>query len=151
MPPGLPAQHYQIYIDLARTSSTYMQKASEMVSQALKARGIDTDIYLDDVVFYLDPPAQLEEAIAFMKHVGLPLPEKNIQNPCPRVKYLGIWIDVETRSISMPQEKIADFLLVEWYLAQRTVPKGAAQTLVGKTIQLSACVPAARTFINHIL
>lgn len=149
------------YIDLAmpfgaRTSSCYMQKAAEFISRALKCRGIHCDIYLDDVIMYFDPqdnpPARMQESLEFIKSFGLPLAEEKVQQPSPKVKYLGVWLDVDSRMISMPGEKIRKFLeLVEWCLLQERVSKKIIQTVVGKIIHLSACVPAARTFINRIL
>lgn len=109
----------EYYIDLAmpfgaRSSSTYMQKVSEFVIRALKNRGIDSHIYLDDVIFYLDPqydPASyLKEAIDLLKTLGLPLAEEKIQPPSQCVKYLGVWIDVKHRRVTIPKEKIDNFL-----------------------------------------
>lgn len=151
----------QYYIDLtmpfgARTSSAYMQKIANMISRALRQRGIETLIYLDDVILMLspehDPPARMREAVDFMKALGLPLAEDKIQQPALKVRYLGIWLDIGERLMTMPDEKIKKFLdLVEWIAEQKCVSKRVVQSLIGKIIHLSACVPAARTFINRIL
>lgn len=54
--------------------------------------------------------------------------------------------------ISIPEEKIGKFLkLVEWVMVQDSITKKAVQSLVGKVVHFSSCVPAARTFVNHIL
>lgn len=54
--------------------------------------------------------------------------------------------------ITMPDEKIKKFLEhVEWLLKQEQVSKRVIQSLIGKIIHFTACVPAARTFINQIL
>lgn len=107
------------YIDLAmpfgaRSSSTYMQKISEYIIRALRCRDIPVDIYLDDVIFYLhpeqDPASRLREAIALFKALGLPLAEEKIQPPSNCVKYLGVWLDVGERRITIPKEKIDNFL-----------------------------------------
>lgn len=149
------------YIDLAMpfgacTSSTYMQKIAEFISRALQKSGIPTHIYLDDVILYFcpghDPSARMREAVAFMKALGLPLAEEKMQNPEYRVLYLGIWLDVLVRRITMPEQKIHKFLdLVTWMLQQESVSKKIVQSSIGKVIHFTACVPAARTFINRIL
>lgn len=149
------------YLDLAmpfgaRTSSAYMQKIANMISHALMQRGIPTHIYLDDVILYFlpdqDPPARMREAIQFMKALGLPLAEEKVQNPSYSVRYLGIWLDVKSRLMTMPDEKINRFLdLVNWVITQQSVSKRVIQSLIGKIIHLSSCVPAARTFIKRIL
>lgn len=151
----------QYYLDLAmpfgaRTSSLYMQKAADLISRALQKRGICTHVYLDDVMLYFhpdqNPEARMKEAIEYMKALGLPFADEKIQNPTYKVKYLGIWIDASSRMLTMPAEKIDRFLqLVDWMKNQGSVSKKLVQTLVGKTIHIVACVPAARTFVNRIL
>lgn len=149
------------YLDLAmpfgaRTSSLYMQKAADLISRALLKRGIPTHVYLDNVILYFtpdqNPQARMAEALEFMKALGLPLADEKVQHPSHKVKYLGIWIDTLARSLTMPSEKIQKFLdLINWIQEQEKVSKKIVQTLVGKTIHIVACVPAARTFINRIL
>lgn len=149
------------YIDLAmpfgaRTSSCYMQKIAEYISRALASRQIYCHIYLDDVIMYfqpdMDPPARMREALAFIKALGLPLAEEKSQMPSSRVKYLGVWLDVDAKMITMPIEKIDKFLkLVEFILDRPAVSKKVIQTLVGKIVHFTACIPAARTFVNRIL
>lgn len=151
----------QYYLELAmpfgaRTSSAYMQKIANMISRALAVKGIPTQIYLDDVILFFqpndDPPARMAEAIAFMKALGLPLAEEKIQHPAKRVKYLGIWLALGERVITMPPEKIQKFFaFVKWIIQQESVSKKIVQSLIGRIIHFTACVPAARTFINRIL
>lgn len=151
----------QYFIDLAmpfgaRTSSLYMQKSADLITRALQKHGILSHIYLDDVILYFRPnqdaQARMREVIDFMIALGLPLAEEKIQFPTHKVKYLGIWLDSVTRLLFMPEEKIRKFLdLVKWVETQQRVSKKVVQTLVGKTIHIVACVPAARTFINRIL
>lgn len=133
-----------------------MQKIANMISRALLARGIVTQIYLDDVILHFspndDPPARMKEAISYMKALGLPLAEEKVQFPSHKVRYLGIWLDVKDRLLTIPSEKITKFLqLVEWLIEQESVSKRIVQSLIGKIIHFSACVPASRTFINRIL
>lgn len=167
--PGCPLDYplnvirfrHEYYLDLAmpfgaRTSSAYMQKIANMISRALRVRGIESRIYLDDVILMLmpgqDPPARMKEAVALMKALGLPLAEEKMQQPAAKVRYLGIWLDVGERLMTIPDEKIKKFLdLVEWIIQQACVSKRVIQSLIGKIIHFSACVPAARTFINRIL
>lgn len=40
---------------------------------------------------------------------------------------------------------------MEWSLTQATISKRTTQVIIGKVIHISACVPSAHTFINHIL
>lgn len=151
----------EYFIDLAmpfgaRTSSCYMQKIADVISRALQRRGIQTHVYLDDVILYFqpgqNPPARMREALSFIKSLGLPIADEKVQAPATRVKYLGIWLDIDHRLISMPDDKIARFLsLVDWIITQPAVSKKVLQSLVGKIIHLSSCVPVARTFINQIL
>lgn len=149
------------FIDLAmpfgaRTSSCYMQKIANAISRALARRGIDTHVYLDDLILYFqpgdDPPARMKEAISFIKSLGLPIADEKVQCPSGCVKYLGIWLDIDHRLISMPDGKITKFLkLVEWLMTQKCAPRKTIQSLIGKIVHQSSCVPAARTFVNQVL
>lgn len=151
----------QYFIDLAmpfgaRTSSCYMQKVADVISRALQRRGIQTHVYLDDVILYFqpgqDPPARMKEALHFIKSLGLPIADEKVQPPATCVKYLGIWLNIDHRLISMPDEKVNRFLkLVDWVMTQSQVSKKLVQSLIGKIIHLSSCVPVARVFVNHIL
>lgn len=118
--------------------------------------GIISHIYLDDVILYFtpgqDPPARMKETLSFIKSLGLPLAEEKVQHPAQKVRYLGVWLNVVDRTITMPEEKITKFLsIVEWIVLQERVSKKVIQTVIGKIVHLSACIPAARTFVNRIL
>lgn len=87
-----------------------------------------------------------------LKSLGLPLAEEKIQLPAQSVKYLGVWINVWDRQVTIPKEKIDNFLqLVDWCLQRQSISKKVTQMIVDKVIHISSCFRAARTFINHIL
>lgn len=133
----------------ARSSSTYMQKVSGFVIQALNHQGISTDIYLDDLIFYFhpthDPAGRLQEAITQLKALRLPLAEEKYNRPR---SVLNIWGSGLDRQVSIPKEKIHNFLQC---LKRPSISKKVNQMIVGKVIHILSCVPASRTFINHIL
>lgn len=151
----------QYNIDLAmpfgaRSSSTYMQKSSDFIIRALRTRGIVTHIYLDYVLVYIRPGqdrgARFTQVLDFINHLGLPLAKNKSQPPAVEVKYRGVFINTQERTLVMPEEKISAFLsLALWAKDQKMLKRKVVQRLVGKIVHLSGCVPAARTFANGVL
>lgn len=149
------------YLDLAmpfgaRTSSCYMQKVSEFICRALARMGLHAKIYLDDLLAFFPPQADEERdfrtIIKFVQDLGLPIAEHKLQLPGPIIKYLGIWIDIEKRQITLPEEKIANFkTLANWIISQKTITKKCLQRVIGKVNHISACVAPARAFSNRLL
>lgn len=151
----------QVYIDIAmpfgsRVSSLYMQMLADHIVRALEARGITTQMYIDDMIMQLepgqDPHARFAEVIALYRALGLPVAYSKIQAPAPKITHLGIVIDVQERALSIPQVKIEQFIeLVRWALGQDQLSLRVVQTIVGKINYFSRCVSPARLFMGRIL
>lgn len=149
------------YVDTAmpfgsRNSSCYMQLVAEYMVRALAARGIRSHMYLDDMIVYLEPgqdfQARLLEIIRLYRALGLPVAFSKLQSPAIVAVFLGVKIDIDERSISIPQAKITQFLtLVQWLLTQTTVDAKTVQSLIGKINYISQCVHPARLFMGRIL
>lgn len=112
------------YVDAAmplgsRNSSCYMQLVAEFIVRALKVRGIRSHMYLDDMIVYLDNgqdyQARMLEIIRLYRALGLPVAFSKLQSPAKVAVFLGVKIDLNERSLSIPHKKITNFLaLVQW-------------------------------------
>lgn len=147
------------YVDAAmpfgsRNSSCYMQLVADYMVRALELRGIRSHMYLDDMIVYLEPGqdyhARLLEIIRLYRALGLPVAFSKLQSPAK--VFLGVKIDIEERSLSIPHAKVAQFLIfVQWLLTQESVDTKTIQSLIGKINHIAQCVHPARLFMGRIL
>lgn len=150
-----------IYIDAAmpfgaRNSSLNMQMIAQFIVRALHVRGISCQMYLDDMIIQLnqdeDHHSRFREVMALYRHLGLPISYSKIQPPAECVTYLGIVLDLPSRTMSIPHRKIAETIqLIQWVLTQTAVSKKITQRLVGKINHIAKCVDSARLFMSRIL
>lgn len=140
----------------ARNSSLNMQLVAQYIVRALQARGLDCQMYLDDMVLQLSPHqdyhARFTEVMMLYRALGLPISYAKLQAPADVVTYLGIRIDVPHRTISIPVKKISELeQLIRWVLSQTHVAKKIVQRLIGKINHIAKCVEPARLFMARVL
>lgn len=140
----------------ARNSSLNMQLIAQFVVRALQTRGIECQMYLDDMVLQLSPyedyHARFAEVMALYRALGLPISYSKLQTPAEAIIYLGIHIDVPARMLSILLPKISELeQLSNWILTQPEVPKKIVQRLIGKINHIAKCVEPARLFMACVL
>lgn len=151
----------QFYIDLcmpfgSRISSLYMQRMAELIRRALRAVDITCVIYLDDALVITpksrDADSDFAVARGVIRDLGLPIAWEKIINPCTRLRFLGIIIDVEKREISIPSEKITSFIqFISEVATKRVITKKTLQRLIGHINHMGKAVAPARLFMNRLL
>ena len=111
--------------------------------------------YIDDYVAVL-PRSKADNVFqnlcTLLSELGLPLNLAKLTAPSKTVTYLGIDIDVNNSTLSIPQAKLSE-ILAECAKAkdQKYLTKRAYQSLMGKLLYIQKCVRSARVFINRIL
>ena len=87
-----------------------------------------------------------------MNELGLPLNRAKLTFPSKTVTYLGIDIDVNNSTLSIPPAKLEE-IMAECIKVrdQKYLTKKAYQSLMGKLLYIQKCVRSARVFINRIL
>lgn len=151
----------QYYVDTAlpfgaRNSSLVMQKLAGFITRALAARGIASYMFLDDLVLILDPDRDPNHdfltALALFRTLGLPIAYDKIQPPSRAITYLGINIDLVHRELSVPGQKIQDFLaLIHQVSHSKYIPIRQFQSIIGKINFFSKIVKPARLFMARAL
>ena len=137
-------------------SSFVMQSIAQYIMRALRKRGIVAHMYLDDVIL-LTPTMETarrgyQDTIQLLADLGLQVAIKILQPPAPRVKWLGINIDVPENVLSIPKDKVVQILRClaaasgRKYLSRRHL-----QQIIGLANHLAKIVRAARTFICRLL
>ena len=96
----------------ARASSCFMQRVANFITRVLRDEGINAIMYLDDIVVVApDPMIALEHynrVRTFLQELGLPEAVDKTQPPATSVRWLGIIIDAENMTLSIPQDKLAE-------------------------------------------
>ena len=151
----------QFYVDQAlpfgtRMSSLYMQRLATFILRHLATRGIVGLFFLDDLLIIHpeaeDPYLQFSEAMECFHRLGLPLSYKKLVDPTSSLVWLGIRIDISTRTISIPQEKLNKFIaLIKSLMPATHISKVALMSLLGKVNHFSQVIKPARLFMARLL
>lgn len=149
------------YLDLAmpfgaRLSSLYMQKLAEFVVRALRARGYECLLYLDDLICVLpnDPSAheQFANIMYIVRSLGLPINYNKLTPPVTQAVWLGVHINILTKTISIPTAKVNQLLLfIDAVYDKDHISYRDTQSLVGRIAHIARVIPAARLFMIRIL
>lgn len=140
----------------ARASSCHMQRVANAIVRMLKERDVTAKMYIDDLII-LSPDKEkadrdLEVAQKLLRDLGLPEAPDKVQSPSTRVTWLGVVIDSEKMSISVPQDKLSEVRsCVAAALKLKTMTKKHLQSVIGKLIHVAKCIKPARLFVSRLL
>ena len=118
-------------------------------------RGFRVHNYIDDIyaVAHKDSAGLAFETLKeILQNIGLPLNENKVFAPCTSLTIMGIVVDIEARTFSIPHEKLTEIVkaCVEMFLHDRFT-KQELQSLLGHLLYVLRCVPGSRGFLNRIL
>ena len=159
----LMAIHHQghSYLDMglpfgARSSSYSMQQVAVFVVHALAEKGVKSLMYLDDLLIvapsYQHAHSHYTSALGLMEGLGLPIAREKLQPPARQLVWLGIQIDLDTNTISIPEEKLKEITKIIALAAQKKRPSiKETQSLTGSINHLSKAVAPARLFMGRLL
>ena len=106
--------------------------------------------YINDLI-YTSLPSQIYHAYQFLldllPKLGLDISQDKLVTPAVAVTCLGILIDIKTRTISIPQEKLSQIIqLCHGWTFKQPCTKSQLQSLFGSLlIQLEMC-PFCKVF-----
>ena len=138
------------YIDLSlpfefRLGSFFFQKLSDAVHYIMTKNGHDALLnYIDDLI-YCGLPSSIQD-------LGLDISAKKLQPPDTKMGCLGILFDTVNRTISIPDEKLAEVIhMCQIWAEKLACNKRELQSLQGSLLYVSKCVKPARIFLNCML
>ena len=140
----------------ARASSFHMQSIANCITDVLRAEGIHCYMYLDDLVI-LSPNREVatrdyHRACQLLQELGLPEAMDKAQPPARSIKWLGVIIDAENRTLSVPADKLKEILdHVEVVYQKAFITKKQLQSLLGHLLFVAKCVKPARVFVSRLL
>ena len=151
----------EYFIDTAmpfgsRLSSYYMTKIAEFIARALQTRGVEALIYLDDILIIGKDEQSTKEAygltLSMLRQLGLPIATHKLIPPTRKLVWLGVCIDLDDNSISIPHKKLEEIrtLIVET-ADMEVIPYKRLQSLIGAINHLSKTTPPARLFMARML
>ena len=148
------------YLDIAlpfgtRMSSVYMQRIAWFIVRHLHKHGILCILYLDDILLAHrsdeSPFEQFAYVVSTLRHLGLPISYHKLVDPCFSLTWLGFVIDIDERTISIPETKILGLrTVIEDLYHSKHLSLRSLQSLVGKVIHISQVIPCARLFIARL-
>ena len=113
-------------------------------------------MYLDDLIIISPDRAaarkDYDTARQLFKDLGLPEAEEKSQPPTQNIKWLGININVENMTLSIPEAKVKQ-ILTHIYAALNNsyITKKQLQSLLGYLLFIAKCIRPARTFVSRLL
>ena len=140
----------------ARASSFHMQSVANCITDILRGEGIHCYMYLDDLVIMSpnrqDAHRQYDRARQLIRELGLPEAVEKAQPPSTSIKWLGIIINTERMSLSIPTSKVKDILeQVRQVYHKSYISKRKLQSLLGHLLFIAKCVRPARIFVSRLL
>ena len=90
--------------------------------------------------------------LKLMEHLGLSVSQKKLVPPSTRVTCLGVLIDTDAGTISIPSEKLLQINeTVQQCLLKHTCTKRQLQSILGLLLYVLKCVKHMHVFLNHML
>ena len=148
------------YVDMClpfgmRHGSQIFQRISDAVRDMMRQEGFCIIDYIDDYVGVGVPSvahASYHSLLNLMGCLGLSVSQKKLVPPSTRATCLGVLIDTDAGTISLPPEKLLQINeTVQQWLTRRFCTKRQLQSLLGLLLYIHKCVKPARVFLNRML
>ena len=108
--------------------------------------------YVDDLIYCCFPyniHQSFGTLLHILKHLYLTIIPNKLVSPCSSMVCLGILINTDTRTMSVPADKLK-YVLNMWSQWQQKHFR-QLQSLLGSLLHVSKCVKPAHTFVNWML
>ena len=155
---GLHWRH--VYVDTcvlfgSRHGSQIFQRVSDAIRFMMRRAGHSVINYVNDYVGFgipSDAKRSYDHLYDLLHRLGLTISQKKLVPPSTSVVCLGVQIDTEKGSISIPQAKLRQICdtVKEWE-NKKYCTKRQLQSLLGHLLYIHKCVKPARYFLNRML
>ena len=140
----------------ARASSFHMQSVANAIVDILAHKGIKAFMYLDDIIL-VSPNRHkalhdYSQARELLQLLALPEACDKSQPPAQRVKWLGIIIDTNEMTLTIPEDKLQQVLAqVSKHSKARSMSQKQLRSMLGHLLHVAKCVRPARLFVARLL
>ena len=152
--------HDRYYVDTClpfgfRNGSALFQRLSDAVHHIMRQQHYDVINYIDDILGVVLPSridASFDALCQLLGDLGFQISKKKLEPPSTCLNCLGILINTETFTMSIPPAKLKEILDIcqEWS-CKSFCTKHQLQSLLGSLLYISKCVKASRFFLNRLL
>ena len=118
-------------------------------------RGHHVTNYIDDIIGQAtksQAEVSYNTLYNLLGELGLDISKKKLVPPSTKASCLGVVIDTEKFTISVPEGKLHEITsLCHQWASKRTCSKHDLQSLLGRLLYVTKCVRASRPFLNCML
>ena len=148
------------YLDISipmglKTGSALCQRTTDVLRHVMASRDVRVYNYIDDVICVhkrQKADAEFETLFSLFEFLGIPINPSKVVPPSKSLTCMGINVNLETKQLTIPQEKLLEILdMCRMYANKKFITKKQLQSLLGKLLYLHRCVPPARIFVNRLL
>ena len=151
---------HHVYVDTcvpfgSRHGSQIFQRVSDAVRFMMRRAGHGVINYVDDYVGFgvpSDAKCSYDHLYDLLDRLGLTISQKKLVPPSTSAVCLGVKIDTEKGTISIPESKMRQICdtVSEWK-NKKYCTKRQLQSLLGHLLYIHKCVRPARYFLNRML
>ena len=138
-----------------RHGSALFQRLSDAVRHMMRQRDFQVINYIDDILG-IELPSRVDASFdalsALLNHLGFEISYNKLVKPATCVNCLGILVNTENFTLSIPDEKLQEIhnKCTSWRGRTRCT-KRQLQSLLGSLLYVSKCVRSSRFFLNRLL
>lgn len=150
----------KLYFDKAlafgnRASGGIFCRFADIITWIAVQQGIKSIIhYVDDflIISKLGAQQEMDQFLRILKVLNVPYKQSKLEGPCTALTFLGIHINTNTFSASIPEPKKIKIIemLKEWQ-NKKWCHKKDLQSLVGSLIWLCQTIPQGRPFVQRFI
>ena len=138
-----------------RHGSAMFQRLSDSIRYMMLCRGHHVTNYIDDIIGQAtrsQADSSFNTLYDLLGELGLDISQKKLVHPSTQASCLGVIINTENFTISVPEEKLAQIKQVcaQWQ-HKAHCSKRDLQSLLGRLLYVTKCVKASRPFLNRML
>ena len=150
----------QSYLDISvpmgmKVGSALCQRTTDILRHVMAFLDVCVYNYVDDVICVHrrhNATQEFRTLYSLFEFLGLPINPKKVCPPSRSLTCMGIDVNVDTGSLTIPLEKCAQTLhMCKDIRNRKFISKKMLQSLLGKLIYLHRCIPPARIFVNRLL
>ena len=137
-----------------KTGSALCQRTTNILRYIMASLDVNVYNYVDDICVHRRhiETHEFRTLYSLFEFLGLPINPKKVCPPSRSLTCVGIDVNVDAGTLTIPHDKCLQILDMCRVLVHRKfISKKALQSLLGKLIYLHRCVPPSRIFVNRLL
>ena len=112
--------------------------------------------YLDDFLIIENSfdrcNAALSSLIQVLRKLGFSINYKKVEGPCRSLIFLGVMIDTVAYTLSLPNEKMCEFIDQLWdFRGRRRASKRQLESLIGSLNWAGQVIQGGRTYLRRMI